>query len=77
MVFSSWSKHLRRLGSGAEPSRNRSVPAVCVLHCDRVSLLHQLRLSIVILCSAVEKMRRHMPLIGIGAMNLNNNIGLY
>ena len=72
MVFSSWSQYLRRLGSGAEPSRHRSVPAVCVLHCYRVSLLHQLRLCDIVLS---KEMCCHKPLIGTGAMNLNN-IGL-
>lgn len=42
MVVGSRSQHHGRLGRGQEPSRNRSIPSVCLLHCAGLHLLHQL-----------------------------------
>lgn len=43
MVAGSWGQHHGRLRGGQESGRDCSIPAVCVLRCTRLPLLHQLK----------------------------------
>ena len=42
MVIGSWGEHHGRIWSSEEPSRDCSIPLVCILRCAGLSLLHQL-----------------------------------